>query len=231
MKISKYYSDKCFDYENGFLLTSDPIRIQKWVTHYNLYRRIIDLPGDIVECGVYKGGSFIRFLTYRDMLENSMSRKIIGFDVFGEFPVSDKFSKNDLKFIDKFSKAGGTGIEKNQLEKSLKYKKFINFELIKGDVKLTINEYLSDHPALKISLLHLDMDVYEPTNYSINKLWERVVPGGLILIDDYATVEGATRAVDEFLSLHKIKIYKPTTAHIPAYIIKGNDLIEEIFGA
>ena len=64
------------------------------------------------------------------------------------------------------------------------------------------------------------MDVYEPTSYSIQNFWERIVPGGLLLIDDYGTVEGATKAVDEFLSLHKINILKPTYAHIPAYIIK-----------
>ena len=210
MNIDKFSSEKCFDYENGFLLTSDPIRLQKWVTHYELYKKIIDLPGDIVECGVYKGSSLIRFLTYRDMLENSMSRKIIGFDAFGEFPVTENLSKNDLKFIDQFNKSGGAGIEKNMLDKCLKYKKFINYELIKGDVNLTVADYLSENPALKISLLHLDMDVYEPTIFCISKLWERIVPGGIVLIDDYSTVEGATKAIDEFLSLHKIKIYKPS---------------------
>jgi hypothetical protein len=220
MKIGKYSTEKSFDHENGFLLTSDPIRIQKWATHYNLYCKITNLPGDIVECGVYKGGSLIRFLTYRDMLENPLSRKIVGFDAFGEFPVSESYSENDINFVDQFSKAGGDGIEITQLEKSLRFKGFVNYELIKGDVKMTINEYLSAHTALKISLLHLDMDVYEPTSYSINLLWERLVPGGLVLIDDYATVEGATRAVDEFLSNHKCKIYKPSTAHVPAYIIK-----------
>ena len=59
MKIDKFDSEKSFDYENGFLLTSEPIRIQKWITHYNLYCKIAGLPGDVVEAGVYKGSSLI----------------------------------------------------------------------------------------------------------------------------------------------------------------------------
>ena len=73
---------------------------------------------------------------------------------------------------------------------------------------------------MKIRLIHLDMDVYEPTSFSIHKLWEQIVPGGHILIDDYSTVEGAARAVDEVLAHQKSGIFKPSTAHVSAYIIK-----------
>ena len=121
MKIDKIDSEKSFDYENGFLLPSEPIRIQKWITHYNLYCKIASLPGDVVEAGVYKGSSLIRFLTYRDMHENPLSRKILGFDAFGQFPITESFSKNDKDFVKKFSAAGGNGIEVEKLEKWLNH--------------------------------------------------------------------------------------------------------------
>ena len=80
--IAKYDELKCFDYENGFYLTSDVYRIGNLMAHYELYKKIIDIPGDIIELGVFKGGSIIQFATFRELLENENSRKIIGFDVF-----------------------------------------------------------------------------------------------------------------------------------------------------
>jgi hypothetical protein len=45
-----------------------------------------DLPGAIVECSVFKGASLVRFVLLRDLFENSYSKKIIRFDIFGKFP-------------------------------------------------------------------------------------------------------------------------------------------------
>lgn len=90
MFIGKYETEKCFDYENGFYLTSEPYRFGNILSHYELYKKIVELPGDVIELGVFKGSSFIQFCTYREILENEKSRKIIGFDAFGECPVPEK---------------------------------------------------------------------------------------------------------------------------------------------
>ena len=47
------------------------------------------------------------------------------------------------------------------------------------------------------------MDIYEPTKFALEKLFKKMSPNGIILIDDYSTVEGATKAVDEFLKKQK----------------------------
>ena len=47
--------EKCWDYENGFYLTSHINRLLKVLAKYELYKSIVGLPGHIVECGVYKG--------------------------------------------------------------------------------------------------------------------------------------------------------------------------------
>ena len=83
MKTFGFDSEMCWDYENGFYLTSHPNRIGKLVAHYELYKKIVHLPGEILEFGVFKGASFIRLLTFRELLESTYSRKIIGFDAFG----------------------------------------------------------------------------------------------------------------------------------------------------
>src|SRR5205085_8279378 len=75
-----------WDYENGFHWFSAPARLGKLLAHYELYKMIADRPGDIVELGVFKANSLIRFATFRRLLENEDSRVIRGFDAFGKFP-------------------------------------------------------------------------------------------------------------------------------------------------
>jgi hypothetical protein len=210
---------KKWDYENGFYLTCETSRIGKLLNHLEIYNKIIDLPGDVLEFGVYKGASIVRLLTFRNLLENEFSRKVIGFDIFGKFPDELKL-ESDKKFVERFENAGGYGIGKEELETHLNNKGLKNYNLIKGDILKTIPEFLSKNPSLKISLLHIDVDVYEPTKVILENLWDRVVKGGVLMLDDYGTVEGETKAVDDFFRGQNVQINKPRFNHIPSYIIK-----------
>jgi hypothetical protein len=214
-------TDRCWDYENGFYLTSHPTRLSKLLAHYELYKMIVGLPGQVVECGVYKGVSLLRFATFREMLESPYSRKIVGFDAYGHFPDEGE-SASDKAFIQRFVGAGGDGISRDSLMEVLCYKRFDNVELIQGDICSTVPGYVRDHPELKISLLHVDVDVYRPTKVVFEQLFDRVVRGGVIVLDDYGTVSGETQAVDEFFraSNKEILIQKLPVSHIPAYIRK-----------
>jgi hypothetical protein len=199
--------DEVWNAENIYHLKTDIKRISKLINHYEIYKKIISLPGDVVECGVFKGISLTRFLTFREILENHNSRKIYGFDVFGKFPKPK--NKHDKSFLMRWEKSAGDGIDFNELNDMLLDKKFSNFELTKGDVKKTIPNLIKQYPDFQISLLHLDMDIYEPTKFTLNKLFPHIVKGGIILIDDYNTVYGATKATNEFLNLNKgLKINK-----------------------
>ena len=184
-----------------FYLLPQTSRISKLINHYELYKKIVSLKGDIIVCGVFKGNSLIRFLTFREILENSLSRKIYGFDVFGKFPKAN--NKFDKKFLKKWNKNVSKGIEFEELNKIIKKKGFSNFKLEKGDITKTIPNLIKNQPKLKIALLHLDMDIYESTKFALDKLFEFVVKGGLILIDDYKHVYGATKATNEFLKKFK----------------------------
>lgn len=217
-KIFNFDINKQWDYENGFYITSPITRISKMLAHYELYKSIIDLPGHIVECGVYKGASLIRFGTFREILENPYSRKIIGFDAFGKFPVQDE--ANEQKFIEIFEREGGDGISMKELTEVFVYKSFDNYELVKGDIVKTIPEYISKHPDLKIALLHIDVDVYKPSKVILEQLYERVVKGGVVVFDDYGTIAGETKAVDEFFNKKDVLIKKLPISHIPAYMRK-----------
>lgn len=210
--------DKQWDYENGFYLTSHLTRLPKMLAHYELYKSIISLPGHIVECGVFKGASLIRFCTCREILESPYSRKVIGFDAFGKFPKQD--NTTDQEFVEMFEGAAGEGISIEELKSVFSHKGFENYELIKGDVLDTIPKYIAKHPELKIALLHIDVDVYKPSVAILNYLFDRVVTGGLIVLDDYGTVAGETKAVDEFFMERDVIIEKLSISHIPSFIRK-----------
>lgn len=219
--IGKFDETNSFDYENGFYLTSEPYRLGNILAHYELYKRIIKLPGDVIELGVFKGGSIMQFATFRELLENDRSRKIVGFDIFGAFPQADKV-ESDKKFVDKWNKQHmGEFLSREELYKSLELKNIHNVELVKGDINRTVDEYLVKNPSTRISLLHIDTDIYEPSRIGLERLYDRVVRGGITILDDYAVVEGETIAVDEFFKDKKCCIKKfPFSHNKPSYIVK-----------
>mgnify|MGYP001342933945 CR=1 FL=1 len=210
---------KKWDYENGFYLTSDKSRLQKIITHYEIFKKTRKVRGDIIEFGVFKGNSLIRFATYRDIFKSN--KKIIGFDAFGRFPIQN--NKNDNKFIKKFEKESGIGISLNNLKSFLNKKKLKNILLYKGNIETTIEEFLKENKLLKISFLHIDVDVYQPTKIILEKLFDKVSRNGIILFDDYSVIEGETKAVDEFLKKKNIKnkLKRIPYTKGPYYLVKS----------
>jgi hypothetical protein len=210
-----------FYYENNFNLSSDVNRLAKIMAHYELFKLSIEVPGDIVECGVFKGSSLIRFTTFRQLLGNPVSKKVIGFDIFGQFPdtefILDK--KPRQKFV---ADSDGESISEEQLIQVLKHKGIEqNVELVKGDVNVTIPHYVKDHPYLRISLLNIDVDVYEPTKTALECLYPLVVNGGIIILDDYCGLfPGANKAVEDYLKHKKHKIKRFPFCVSPCYLIK-----------
>ena len=200
--------NKKFEYENGFYLTSSVDRISKFATHLELFRRVSGLAGDIVECGVFKGASLSRLIKFRSLFENIFSKKIIAFDTFGEFPEASYGL--DVKQREAFIKeAGSRSIEKNRFIDILKeLNLYQNIELIEGDILETVPLYKSKKPQLKISLLHIDVDLYEPTKICLEQLYPLMVKGGIVILDDYGAFAGANKAIDDFFSDKKLRIQK-----------------------
>ncbi|OUU22473.1 MAG: hypothetical protein CBB97_14975 [Candidatus Endolissoclinum sp. TMED37] len=225
MELRGYSSDpqKCFDYENAFYWFSEVNRIAKQIAHFELYKRTIGIPGDILEFGVFKGSSLIKIATFREILEYSDSRKIVGFDTFKEFPVTEEASEDDKKCANTFhATQGGLPLEVNSLKQIFDLKGFKNINLIQGNLIETLPIYLKNNPHTRISFLHIDVDLYKPTLFVMEKLWDRVSSGGVIMLDDYPDVEGATNAIDDFLEMNKIEIKVQKTKYYfnPSFIVK-----------
>ena len=209
-----------WDYENGFYWFSCPSRLNKLLAHYELYKSISNLPGDVFELGVYKAASLVRLATFRASMENDFSRKIVCFDAFGKFPTQGVSLDEDLEFIENFEAAGGEGLNVDEVESVMRGKGFANIHLRKGNVMDSLPVYLDENPHTRIAFLHLDMDVKEPTAYALDQLFSRMVPGGLIVLDDYNSVQGATDAVDEFIGKHDLALQKLPFYNVPAFIRK-----------
>ncbi len=213
--------EKSFDYENNFYLSCDVTRISKILAHYELFKMINQVPGAIVECGVLKGASFSRFSMFREIFSNSFSKKLIGFDTFGKFPETS-FNDDKKPREQQITSAGLESISKEQLFDVLKNKGIEkNIELIEGDITKTVPDYIKNNPELKISLLNLDTDIYEPAVTILENLYPRITKGGILILDDYETFPGEAKAVDDYFKDQKIEIKKFSFCMTPCYMIKS----------
>ena len=209
---------KSFDYENNFYLSCDNSRIGKMVAHYELFKMSSKIPGCIIECGVFKGASLIRFATFLKLLKSN--KKIIAFDTFGKHTTTKISSDHKRRKI--LLSHGKEAISEKQLMNILKRKGLEkNIQLIKGDITETVPNYLKLNPKLKISLLNLDVDFYEPSMSILKNFYPKLSKGGILMLDDYGVWDGETMAVDEYFIDKKIKIRKHMFSKTPSYIIKN----------
>lgn len=209
-----------FNYENNFYITAPVNRFSKFITHLDLFRRISALRGEIIECGVFKGNSLMRWIKFRSLLENSYSRKIYGFDTFGTFPdasIEDDIGKRQA-FI---NEAGSESVKKHQFENYLKNLNLTeNVFLIEGDVNKTVPDFIRKNKEIRIALLHIDVDLYQPTKTCIENFFPHVVKGGIIVLDDYGAFPGANKAIEEFIDSKNFRVEQLRYSHSISFITK-----------
>lgn len=212
--------DEIFHDENRFLLYAHPSRIAKMLAHLEAYRRVFDVPGAIIECGVFKGASFVTLATFRSLLDPMPNRQLIGFDTFSEFPTTD-FQPDVAKREAFIREAGSKSIGRDELEAVLERKSLgANVELIAGDITETLPRFVDAHPELRVALLNLDTDIYEPAKVILEQLWPRMSPGGVVLLDDYGVFEGETKAVDEYFEGRGIAVEELPYRSTPRLLTK-----------
>ena len=214
---------KIFESYNYLIESNDVERLKKILIRYELYKLSEDVPGDIFECGVFKGTGHIFWLKLLKIFDPNSLKKVIGFDTFGDFPKSIlKFEKKTAKKFQKESNFKSKNLFKIINEKINKAELSERSNLIKGDIRMTSKKYIKNNRGFRISLLHLDLDTYEGTKHALNNFFPFVSPGGIIVFDEYGSRGwGESEAVDEFLIKKKYKIKKIKFSSKPtAYIIK-----------
>ena len=208
---------------NHLIESEDTERIEKILIRYELYKKTISVPGDIFECGVFKGTGLIFWLKLLKIFEPNSFKKVVGFDTFGDFPDSTlEFEKKTVKKFHKESKFSKKNLYLNVKKKIKEAKLEHKSELIKGDILKTSKNYVKNHRGFRISLLHIDLDTYNGTIHALKNFFPLVSRGGIIIFDEYGSSGwGESDAVDEYFKDKKYKIIKTEFGKKPtAYLIK-----------
>jgi hypothetical protein len=189
--------------------------IAKFLARAEMFRRILHVNGSIVECGVLHGAGLLTWAKLSSIFEPANHvRKIIGFDTFEGFPsVSDA----DVEHGDSSHLRRG-GLEGSSLEdvqqavalydQNRPIAHIPKVELVKGDLCRTAQDYVKANPHLVVSMLYLDVDLYEPTKAALQAFVPRMPRGAVIAFDELNAkmFPGETTAVDEVLGLRNLRI-------------------------
>ncbi|MBF0385361.1 MAG: class I SAM-dependent methyltransferase [Candidatus Omnitrophica bacterium] len=179
----------------------DRIHLAKFMARYELFRKILNVHGSIVECGVWNARGTMSFAQWCSIFEPyNHTRKVIGFDTF---PV-DKSKKTKKKH-----KLGESGLTQDSFEEISKAIELFDsnrpighipkVELVKGDAVKTIPIYIKDNRHLIVSMLYLDFGAVEPTRVALDNFLTRVPKGGIIAFDNI----GSWKLTDNVPSLAK----------------------------
>lgn len=186
-----------------------------------LYRKIVTVPGDVVEFGTWWGQSLVTFLNLRAVHEPYAARKVIGFDTFSGYaqPGSQDRPSETIKSGGYAVSQGYEGylaelLEYHEQENVLAHLK--KFELVRGDVVTTAPRYFADRPEAVVALAFFDMALYEPTKAALAAIEDRLVKGSVLAFDEFNDPDypGETQAVREVLGLRSFGLFR--SKYLPA---------------
>jgi O-methyltransferase len=168
------------------------------------------ITGDIAECGVWKGGCILAAARQVGLL-GELSRSFWLYDTFGGMP-SPSEDDGDLEKEFYQSRAVSDGLSdwcrcgeedvRSNLRRECNLPEH-RLHFVKGLVEETLQ--VSENLPDRIALLRLDTDWYSSTKAELDVLVPRVVPGGIVIIDDYGHWSGSRKATDEWLQSQPFK--------------------------
>jgi hypothetical protein len=177
----------------------------------NAVRYIVkaDIPGAIVECGVWRGGSMLAIA--RTLVElGVIDRDLYLFDTFetmpppGEHDVDVWGGKAADTFEQALASPGYAYIPEDEIRTMMLSTGYPEARL--HFVKGMVEDTLPDAAPPSIALCRLDTDWYESTAHELRHLYPRLSPGAVLLIDDYGHLMGCKRAVDEYIEEHDLAV-------------------------
>lgn len=188
--------------------------IMRFLTKYEMFKRIMDVEGIIIEAGVFRGGGLMSWAHLSTILEPyNHQRHVVGFDTFKGFP---PVTGQDGATHPRFNTEGAWSSDSHDdilrsasiHDHNRPMAHIPKVELVKGDVVETAPQFLAENPQTLISLLYLDVDLYEPTKKLLEVFGPRVPKGGIIAFDEINTKfhPGETLAVDEVFGIRNLEI-------------------------
>jgi O-methyltransferase len=171
-----------------------------------------DIPGAIVECGVWKGGSMMA-VALTLLALGKQDRDLHLFDTFEGMPEPSELD------ISHEGTAATTDFEKTRISDDSSEWCRAPLDLVQQAVRSTgydpsrihlvkgkVEDTIPDAAPGQIALLRLDTDWYESTRHELEHLFPRLSTGGVIVIDDYGHWQGARQATDEYLAKNRIPL-------------------------
>jgi O-methyltransferase len=190
---------------HAYTMTSVERMHALWQTIQHVVRRRID--GDVVECGVWRGGSsMLAALTL--MALGDTWRRLYLYDTFAGMSEPTERDYNLLERVPMTEVWDGIRDDRDAPVLA-----FASLEEVRDNMARTgypadrvvygqgrVEDTIPATVPERIAVLRLDTDWYESTRHELEHLWPRVVPGGVLFIDDYGHWAGARDAVDEFFA-------------------------------
>lgn len=169
------------------------------------YISAVGIRGDVLECGVWRGGSSM-MAALAFSRSGASDRRFFLYDTFSgmsEPTVEDgqvahrEWAKRERQEFNTWCYSPVEEVRRNMRATGLPDAAVV---LVKGKVEDTLPETAPG----EIALLRLDTDWYESTKHTLEHLFPRLTEGGVLIVDDYGYWEGARRAVDEYMTSHGI---------------------------
>src|SRR5579859_2083562 len=157
--------------------------VARFLGRFEMYKKIQNIPGAIVEAGVLSGAGLFSFVHFAFLMEpHNFYRQIIGFDTFEGFPaLSDIDRQGTSAHMQVGSYADNSLAELTELASIHEGFRLLparpQIELVKGDIVETVPNYVAQHPELIVSLLYLDCDLLEPTRACLDNFLPRMPRG------------------------------------------------------
>jgi hypothetical protein len=163
--------------------------LKRFLAMYELFKLALPVKGSVVECGVFHGFGVMAWAKLSAMLEpENLTRRIYGFDTFAGFPTFAPEDANPVAAPEIGGLYADSYEELHELIAEYDRDRFLGHidkvHLVKGDVNETAPQFLKQHPHLVVSLLFLDLDLYEPTKAAILHFLPRMPRGAVLAFDE-----------------------------------------------
>ncbi len=194
--------------------------LSKFLARAEIFRHILEVHGSVLDLGVNAGQSLFTWAQLSAIYEPlNYTRQIIGFDTFEGIPsVTDVdragpapsehvavggFQFSDFESLKQATKAYDSNRFLSHISK---------VELVKGDITQTLPAYIKENPHLVVSLLHIDVDVYEPTKVALETVLPLMPKGAVIVFDEVNQIPypGETQALKDSIGLNNLRLKRFT---------------------
>jgi len=192
--------------------------LSRFLLKTEMFKQVLNIQGSIVECGVLGGSGLMTWVQLSAIFEPlNHQRKIIGFDTFTGFAgVSPEDTAGDMNWTYTGALALDSYDDLLECIRIYDTNRFLSgipkVFLVKGDMKETVPLYLKNNPATIVSLIYLDVDLYEPTKMALEYFIPRMPRGAIIAFDELNTdvYPGETIAVLDTIGVRDFKIQRFT---------------------